>query len=336
MKKVTRRSLRENIKSKDGKKIIIFLSVCFAHALLLFKMRLEQRSLNEVAENTLVLKEETEKILIQLKNSKSPIIEKQIVETEKTIIDPKIPLNESEKTFLSIQDQKVLKQTRAAQNGEFKNKSAGKKTIISPKENSTTMKKEQKKIAEKKKTPKTKMSLDLLGQASLKLSKDLDHELEEKEKELLENTKDIAEDSQESKSFRDGAAVAQTNDYLDDIPLGELTQLNTKEYKFYGFYYRIKKKLEQHWGQSLQQKADTLMKQGRRLPADVHRITGLKVHLDAKGAIIKVDVKNTSGSIELDDAAIESFRKAGPFPNPPVEMVNNGVVTIEWGFVVKT
>jgi outer membrane biosynthesis protein TonB len=45
---------------------------------------------------------------------------------------------------------------------------------------------------------------------------------------------------------------------------------------------------------------------------------------------------DTSGIKELDDAAIESFNDAGPFPNPPKGLVVDGKVTIEWGFVVKS
>jgi len=40
---------------------------------------------------------------------------------------------------------------------------------------------------------------------------------------------------------------------------------------------------------------------------------------------------------ELDDAAIESFNKAGPFPNPPKDLISNsGTAIIKWGFVVKS
>jgi len=49
-----------------------------------------------------------------------------------------------------------------------------------------------------------------------------------------------------------------------------------------------------------------------------------------------VRIIGTSGIKELDDAAIESFNEAGPFPNPPKGMIRNGRVTLEWGFVVKS
>jgi hypothetical protein len=33
---------------------------------------------------------------------------------------------------------------------------------------------------------------------------------------------------------------------------------------------------------------------------------------------------------------VESFNQAGPFPNPPQDLIVEGKVKIEWGFVVKS
>ena len=129
--------------------------------------------------------------------------------------------------------------------------------------------------------------------------------------------------------------LAQNNDFIEDVPLGDSTNLNTVEFKYYGFYHRIRLKLEQYWGNSLKQKTEAIYKAGRRPPASTNYITSLSIILDAKGNIVKVNVSTTSGIKELDDAAIESFNRAGPFPNPPKGMMKNGEATIEWGFVVK-
>ena len=58
--------------------------------------------------------------------------------------------------------------------------------------------------------------------------------------------------------------------------------------------------------------------------------------IDKMGNITNVFLKSTSSIIELDEAAIESFKQAGPFPNPPKGMIENGYAEIEWGFVVKS
>ncbi len=79
-----------------------------------------------------------------------------------------------------------------------------------------------------------------------------------------------------------------------------------------------------------------LHKSGRKIASVDNRITSLVITLDSRGAIRDISLKGTSGLKLLDDAAIESFNQAGPFPNPPKGMVKNGVATIEWGFVVKS
>lgn len=126
------------------------------------------------------------------------------------------------------------------------------------------------------------------------------------------------------------------NDYLSDVPEGDATNLNTVEYKYYGFYHRIKLKLEQFWGRTLYDKAEQMAQSGRRLPSSEEMITSLQVTLNSKGEVISVKIIGTSGIKELDDAAIQSFNEAGPFPNPPKGMIRNGKVTLEWGFVVKS
>ena len=126
-----------------------------------------------------------------------------------------------------------------------------------------------------------------------------------------------------------------SNDHVKNIPLGDITQLNTTKFKFYGFYHRIKQKLEQHWGNSFDAKAKEIYKSGKRIKGKGDKLTALLVILDNKGNILQVRLKSTSGVDELDDAAVESFNKAGPFPNPPREMLKSGKAMIEWGFVVK-
>lgn len=130
--------------------------------------------------------------------------------------------------------------------------------------------------------------------------------------------------------------VSSTNDHVEEVPLGDLTHLNTAEYKYYGFYHRIRQRLEQFWGASLQDTAKDLAKSGRQLSMDDEHVTSLQITLDHVGKIVSIRILGSSGVQELDNAAIESFNDAGPFPNPPKGMIKNGIVTLEWGFVVQT
>ena len=79
-----------------------------------------------------------------------------------------------------------------------------------------------------------------------------------------------------------------------------------------------------------------LYKRGKKLPGNENFITSVVVTIDDKGNIVKVKILGSSGLADLDDAAVESFNKAGPFPNPPKGMLENGLVSIEWGFVVRS
>jgi protein TonB len=123
---------------------------------------------------------------------------------------------------------------------------------------------------------------------------------------------------------------------VNEVQLGDFTRLNTTEYKHYGFFHRIRQKLEQFWGKSIREKANALYRNGRRIPASENLITSLQVILNEEGEIISVKIISTSGIRELDDAAINSFNQAGPFPNPPKDLLVNGRAVIEWGFVVKS
>lgn len=141
------------------------------------------------------------------------------------------------------------------------------------------------------------------------------------------------------KGARTGSAkkvsVAKNNDFIEDIPLGDFTRLNTTKFKYYGFFHRIRQQLEQHWGLNLKKTVKNLYKRGRRIPASGNKITSLRITLDHRGHIVGIKVLGASGIDELDQAAIQSFNKAGPFPNPPKGMLKSGFAQLEWGFVVK-
>jgi TonB family protein len=129
--------------------------------------------------------------------------------------------------------------------------------------------------------------------------------------------------------------LSATNDYVQEVQLGDFTHLNTVEYKYYGFFHRIRQKLEQFWGNSIQEKSQALFRSGRKIASQDY-VTSLQVTLNQRGEIIAVKILGASGVKELDDAAVESFNQAGPFPNPPKDLLVNGKATIEWGFVVKS
>ena len=58
--------------------------------------------------------------------------------------------------------------------------------------------------------------------------------------------------------------------------------------------------------------------------------------LDSEGTLVRVQVIGASGLEDLDESAIEAFRAAAPFPNPPKGIIDpDGKIRIRWDFVIS-
>ncbi|MFN8847196.1 MAG: energy transducer TonB [Bdellovibrionales bacterium] len=233
---------------------------------------------------------------------KSEILERQIVEQEVRPSNEEAP----DTRFLSAQNQKVDKQTVSKNRGEFRNS----KREAPP---SDSLENNNKKISLKSLAPK-------LGQMAY-------------DPDALK--KKSATDEENEKSNNSGGSA--TSDYLKDVDQGLETLLNAREFKYYTYYNRIRKQLSQHWEPRVRTKLSQLFKQGRYLASSTDRITKLIVILDQKGNLVNVQMIKDSGVSDLDEAAIEAFQSAAPFPNPPQGIVDpDGTVKIRWDFVLES
>lgn len=239
--------------------------------------------------------------------------------------------------FLGEKDQTFERQTIARANGSFTEAGLGSKGG-----SKTSLAQVEPKVAKVTKTPpkKAKRELTLSDLGGFKMA-DVEKMEKETQEAFEEITKKLARENVAGAEGVDRGKVGKTglaanNDFVEEVPLGDMTNLNTTEFKYYGFYHRIRQKLEQHWGSSIKDKAKNLYRSGRRMPASENLITSVAVTLDETGKIVDMQIEGTSGVRELDQAAIESFNKAGPFPNPPKGLLVGGRATIQWGFVVKS
>ena len=134
----------------------------------------------------------------------------------------------------------------------------------------------------------------------------------------------------------DGGALAATDDHLTDTPLGDRTVLSTREFRFFSYYTRIKDTLRQFWKPNVERKLAMLWSKGTAMK-DAELVTQLLVMLDEKGIVTKVSRLGSSGFTDLDNAAIDAFHQAAPFPHPPKGMVDaDGLVRIRWDFILRT
>lgn len=299
------------LKQPSNKKILyIFMAVSALFHLSVSVVYIQENGMkNFISES----KPEEQKILIKLLDLKKKNL-KQLAQTEQSknnkVVKPR---------FHSDKNNSFDRETKNANNGTFQAAGKGQRNAIA-----------QKNVQIEKQDKKKKFK-------DLKFS---DLAFKTNTQKIIKKKKKIAKINQTRKGLKNGnkkgIGLGQTNDFLEDIPLGDFTRLNTQEYEFYGFYHRIRQKLEQFWGSNIQEQADKIFKQGRSIAGESNLITGLTIMLNKEGEIVDIVIKSTSGMKELDDAAIQSFNQAGPFPNPPRGMLKNGKATIEWGFVVNT
>ena len=126
-------------------------------------------------------------------------------------------------------------------------------------------------------------------------------------------------------------------DYINGIKESDRTALNTREYRFYGYFQRIRERLDHAWVPLLREKLMAYYRGGRKLATDMDHTTQLLVTLNDKGEIVRVKLVSESGTRDLDTAAIDAFNQAGPFPNPPKGMVDqNKEIQVPWDFILKT
>lgn len=129
----------------------------------------------------------------------------------------------------------------------------------------------------------------------------------------------------------------RAQDYVNGMKESDRTALNTSEYRFYGYFQRIRERLDRAWIPILREKLVVYYSSGRRLASDMSHTTKIMVVLNGNGEITRVQMVSESGTRDLDEAAIAAFNSAGPFPNPPSGMIDlNGEVKIPWDFILKT
>ncbi|MEY4616537.1 MAG: hypothetical protein RJB66_1497 [Pseudomonadota bacterium] len=275
----------------------------FVHALVVFLLHFWGRqSPPRVPSRQAISIEIFEPETLKAKTDEPKEEKKQIVEQEKinNEIDPLA-------NYLSSHNQKVLKETVAKNHGDFQNR----KLQATPSQGAN-----QEAVQQRKATPLPK---DLFGSYKDSLAKSFDQQRRET-----------------GRAGSKGAETSQTRDYLPDKEAGVETLLSTREFVYFTYYNRIRNQLTQYWEPKIKQKILALFKKGRRIASNGDRITKVQIVLDAGGSLMKVQVLGASGVQDLDEAAVEAFKAAAPFPNPPKGIVDSdGTVKIEWEFVVE-
>jgi protein TonB len=250
----------------------------------------------------------------------------QIVEQSDQRLNDEAP---EESRFLSRFNQKVVQETQAAQKGKFKNTASRDGTAGTEKPAKKSPSHNEAQVAESK-PDKTKSS-----QKNVLTSNDGIPVRSGKPslKDLTPSFKPMARALENETA---GGGASATDDHLKNVPTGMQTLLSTREFVYYTYYNRIKDKLRQYWEPKIKEKMEKILRQGRTIASTSDKITRIVILLDDKGTLVRVQVLNPSGVTDLDDAAIEAFKAAAPFPNPPKGIVEtDGMIRIRWDFILE-
>jgi TonB family protein len=251
-----------------------------------------------------------EKVEISYINAPKEKKNLQIIEQDKKAINDEEP---EKKAFLGRHNQRVKKQTRAVKNGKFTNSNNG-----NPLANNQSQKNNQN-IKSKKNKPKLK---DLMPKFDLA--------------KLVKNNNKVQNKQTPAAQSGKKGHQSQTDDHIEDVSIGIETVLNSREFLYYAYYSRIKDKIRLQWGTKIRSKIQKLIQGGRSIASNNDRITKVIIILNKKGTLVGVKVLGRSGIRDLDDAAVEAFKAAAPFPNPPQGMVErDGTVKIHWDFILE-
>jgi TonB family protein len=275
----------------------IIVSLCLHIALFIFLMM--------KTEGQKKMTKETAQIewvdLEPLNEKKDDLKAVQIVEQDDESLNKLKPKKDYK---LSKNDQDVIKETKAQKSGEFKNRKSQREGDNKPV--ATTQERKQ-------------------------------NVLENLKPALIDSAYNVSKVIPLPKPALQGSEISQSDEYLKDVVAGAETHLKTREFVYYSYYTRIKGKLRQHWEPRIKEKIVKILRQGRKIASVNDKITRLVITLDQSGELVRIQVRDASGYNDLDDAAIEAFRAAAPFPNPPNGIVNaSGVVEINWDFILET
>lgn len=121
-----------------------------------------------------------------------------------------------------------------------------------------------------------------------------------------------------------------------DIKVGSFTALNTDRYLFYTFYARVEELVRYRWETRVHNAMDRFPPAlAAQFPGRTQWKTQVKFLLDRNGHLRSALILAESGFPHFDLAAIDAFKEARIFPNPPKELVKeDGMVHLDYGFTV--
>lgn len=260
------------------------------------------------------------------------------IEKEAQLVEQSPSINKKkpkEAKYLSAEDQKVKKETRAQNTGRFQNDSG----VAPPSTQSfspSTLPQPRPSPQKPTSPPAKTLTQKPLDQGTLKMLKDFIPKTDFTPSQQNLNANKKPDHPTIYPGSNNGRGPNASSDYLKDVEKGAQTLLNSHEFIYYSYYQRIRTKIQNFWEPSIKKKVFHILSQGRTIASSQNRTTKTIIVLNSLGELLTVRVISESGIRDLDEVAVEAFRAAEPFPNPPKGMADaNGQIKIRWDFVLE-
>jgi TonB family protein len=120
---------------------------------------------------------------------------------------------------------------------------------------------------------------------------------------------------------------------IDLTEEGDENLLNSKKFKYWDFFQKLKEKVRKEWTpQDVYKKRDPYGK----IYGIKDRFTVLKITLTEEGSLKRLELVRECGIIFLDEEAKRAFKMAQPFPNPPKGLMDKyNEITFNFGFLFE-
>lgn len=105
------------------------------------------------------------------------------------------------------------------------------------------------------------------------------------------------------------------------------------EFKYYGYYKAVRKKIEESWHKQVHARAPEL--RARKTVPGAEWKSGVIFDVNSDGILQNIKLAKSSSVPIVDDVAVQSLKAAKTVPAPPVGLLKNGIVTMHWEFVLQ-
>ncbi len=155
------------------------------------------------------------------------------------------------------------------------------------------------------------------------------------EKEMEEFAQQIDRIEENNSSRQQGPSTR--SDFLpSDVAVGSITALNTDRLTYYSFFSRVNQAIYFRWNSRVRNALDSFDNNYFRNVVRLNRwVTEAEILIRPDGRVHKVLLMKESGILRFDLAAVNAFKEAAIFPNPPQEMIqDDGFIHLKYSFSV--